>query len=71
MSLTDDEGWTWAPAEADWHYFRGNMSLCFRFILSGDPVGGLHQGHDNSPIHCSLCRRALNDATSKEQEDST
>ncbi len=67
MPPTADEGWTWPPTDSDWHYFRGQgSSLCGRYLLQGEPVGGLHKGHDNSPIHCSLCRRALNDATSKE-----
>lgn len=49
------EGWSWLFNSRKWHYFRGNKSLCRRWMVLGSP---LEEADADSPDNCVACARA-------------
>jgi hypothetical protein len=62
------EGWTWLHNSKKWHYFRGQKSLCGKFMLLSQPYDGYVTDDKNSPDDCAACRKKRNTEQLKRAE---
>lgn len=55
-----NEGWAWPVLAKGSHYFRDGMSLCGRWMFTGDLSKNQAVSH---PKDCKVCRRKLEKET--------